>query len=329
MCPTCKRRLPEVPGIKFCPFCAYPLTEGAKKKMEGYLRKAARVLLKKLGCPDCGHLNPEGAHFCAQCGHAFVCTKCRTRLEPGAQFCHGCGEKIGSPATKEKPEAGPAEEEKSPQCRNCGEPVLPGQKRCGKCRAFTREFTRLCPYCRMPLADQLANSCQHCGREFPFTLHHIGKVTCQHGCKDQRTGKRWSEELDDHLVKSNIPFPFVTNEGGKRALFESEQAYRVFYKKVCGRELPAGPIDDQPRWPIQGKHFLSVLNLAGCPICGGKVKLDPTARVKDALSNVDWANLASQLGKRAAGAAKGTGTFFGKIQKSYRKAKGEGKKNKK
>ena len=48
-------------------------------------------------CPKCGHMNPVGAKFCANCGTSLTsssCPSCHKEVEPGAKFCPNCGAKL-------------------------------------------------------------------------------------------------------------------------------------------------------------------------------------------------------------------------------------------
>ena len=48
-------------------------------------------------CPKCGHMNPAGAKFCANCGTSLTssaCPSCHKEVEPGAKFCPNCGAKL-------------------------------------------------------------------------------------------------------------------------------------------------------------------------------------------------------------------------------------------
>lgn len=56
-------------------------------------------------CSRCGHENPEGSKFCAQCGNqlARVCPVCSTPARPDDKFCSNCGNKL-TQDTSEAPE---------------------------------------------------------------------------------------------------------------------------------------------------------------------------------------------------------------------------------
>lgn len=47
-------------------------------------------------CSRCGHENPDGSKFCAQCGNqlARVCPVCSTPARPDDKFCSNCGNKL-------------------------------------------------------------------------------------------------------------------------------------------------------------------------------------------------------------------------------------------
>jgi class 3 adenylate cyclase len=43
-------------------------------------------------CPSCGHVNPDDALFCSECGNRLsVCPVCNAPLPEGARFCPNCG----------------------------------------------------------------------------------------------------------------------------------------------------------------------------------------------------------------------------------------------
>jgi len=52
----------------------------------------------KVRCPNCGHLNPETAKFCAECGTNLAgtinCPECNAENPPSAKFCNSCGHKL-------------------------------------------------------------------------------------------------------------------------------------------------------------------------------------------------------------------------------------------
>jgi len=61
-------------------------------------------------CPSCGHGNPEGAKFCADCGGKLerACAECGTPALEGARFCIECGAPFSPeprPATPPTPDA--------------------------------------------------------------------------------------------------------------------------------------------------------------------------------------------------------------------------------
>ncbi|MCO6451741.1 MAG: AAA family ATPase [Caldilineales bacterium] len=51
-------------------------------------------------CPNCQHLNREGARFCDNCGHKLdvVCPNCGTPNHPDARFCNHCGYRLAEGA---------------------------------------------------------------------------------------------------------------------------------------------------------------------------------------------------------------------------------------
>ena len=52
-----------------------------------------------MNCPSCGHLNRDGARFCAECGTSLseplTCPRCGTRSPAAAKFCDACGQSLG------------------------------------------------------------------------------------------------------------------------------------------------------------------------------------------------------------------------------------------
>lgn len=51
-----------------------------------------------VNCQRCGHENPEGSKFCAQCGNqlARVCPVCSTPARPDDKFCSNCGTQLST-----------------------------------------------------------------------------------------------------------------------------------------------------------------------------------------------------------------------------------------
>jgi class 3 adenylate cyclase/tetratricopeptide (TPR) repeat protein len=51
-----------------------------------------------MDCPSCGHLNREGAHFCAECATPLVdtvtCPSCGTAHSPATKYCDSCGQAL-------------------------------------------------------------------------------------------------------------------------------------------------------------------------------------------------------------------------------------------
>jgi class 3 adenylate cyclase len=54
-----------------------------------------------MNCAGCGHINPDHARFCLECGDAMAlrCTGCRATLPPASKFCLECGMKVAAVAT--------------------------------------------------------------------------------------------------------------------------------------------------------------------------------------------------------------------------------------
>jgi class 3 adenylate cyclase/tetratricopeptide (TPR) repeat protein len=71
-------------------------------------------------CSNCGKDNPQGLHFCNQCGSALKprCAKCGFENEPGARFCGNCGISLNTAALAgaavEGPEAAGGTEARPP-----------------------------------------------------------------------------------------------------------------------------------------------------------------------------------------------------------------------
>jgi len=55
-----------------------------------------------MDCPSCGHLNREGARFCAECATALIeavtCPSCGTINPPATKYCDGCGQALADAA---------------------------------------------------------------------------------------------------------------------------------------------------------------------------------------------------------------------------------------
>ena len=51
-----------------------------------------------MNCPSCGHLNRDGARFCAECGTSLseplTCPRCGTESPAEAKFCDACGQPL-------------------------------------------------------------------------------------------------------------------------------------------------------------------------------------------------------------------------------------------
>src|SRR3954447_2000476 len=52
-------------------------------------------------CQACGHLNPEDARFCGECGQSLAelqtCSECGANAQSGQKFCNACGNALGPP----------------------------------------------------------------------------------------------------------------------------------------------------------------------------------------------------------------------------------------
>jgi class 3 adenylate cyclase/tetratricopeptide (TPR) repeat protein len=75
-----------------------------------------------MNCPNCQTANPDGAHFCFNCGAALslTCDNCGTQLQPGAKFCHNCGQPVS--ATKAAPTSAQANGSAASTDQNVGQP---------------------------------------------------------------------------------------------------------------------------------------------------------------------------------------------------------------
>ena len=55
-----------------------------------------------MDCPSCGHVNREGARFCAQCATSLIdsvtCPSCGTVQPPTARHCDSCGQALAAAA---------------------------------------------------------------------------------------------------------------------------------------------------------------------------------------------------------------------------------------
>lgn len=78
---------------------------------------------KKLICPACNAVNPEGTKFCGNCGKSLIkkitiCSNCGAEVAFGMKFCGQCGAPV-APVIK--------------HCPNCGIEVASSVKFCGNC----------------------------------------------------------------------------------------------------------------------------------------------------------------------------------------------------
>ena len=75
-----------------CPSCGHVNPQGAKFCLE-----CGQKLEQGVPCPSCGHINPQGAKFCLECGTKLgvpKCPNCSIELPEGTKFCPNCGTKI-------------------------------------------------------------------------------------------------------------------------------------------------------------------------------------------------------------------------------------------
>jgi predicted RNA-binding Zn-ribbon protein involved in translation (DUF1610 family) len=61
------------------------------------LPRQGRLLILGWACPECGHDNERGNHFCTQCGVALTktCPYCGASMRVEDQFCNRCGKSRG------------------------------------------------------------------------------------------------------------------------------------------------------------------------------------------------------------------------------------------
>jgi len=64
----------------------------------GGAQGGAATEVVKVRCPNCGHLNPETAKFCSECGAnltgVVTCPECGAENPAGAKFCNACGHEL-------------------------------------------------------------------------------------------------------------------------------------------------------------------------------------------------------------------------------------------
>ena len=100
-------------------------------------------------CGHCGAASPDGALFCAECGHALAarqCPHCGRALTPTADFCEGCGHSLLTRQCRFCYAAVPADAEFCPECGNPCAGIV-----CGSCGA--RNFFDFCTACSAPLTE--------------------------------------------------------------------------------------------------------------------------------------------------------------------------------
>lgn len=103
-------------------------------------------------CPGCGHVNPDGAAYCEECGApqgGTQCPHCGHTILPGGDMCEACGTWLhnGNCAFCSSPlENGAA------YCGECGNPT--GGIECHSCG--TVSFFDYCPKCHAQLTEQAA-----------------------------------------------------------------------------------------------------------------------------------------------------------------------------
>ena len=88
-----------------------------------------------IACTTCGHENPDGANFCANCGtpvrHERECAECGRDNPPDLRFCRGCGGGLDEEAAAATNGGGaPAHEHRAPtEANGEGAPVRMGDGR--------------------------------------------------------------------------------------------------------------------------------------------------------------------------------------------------------
>jgi membrane protease subunit (stomatin/prohibitin family) len=86
---------PATQRMVICPNCGHQNPEGNK-----FCAQCGSPLQPKgVKCPNCGADNPSTNKFCAQCGKPLAstpknCPKCGYSNQPGQAFCGNCGEKL-------------------------------------------------------------------------------------------------------------------------------------------------------------------------------------------------------------------------------------------
>ena len=95
-------------------------TVGAVSSAAGPAAQAGPAQASGAVCPSCGHVNPQGAKFCLECGTKLeqgkVCPSCGHVNPPEAKFCLECGTRLGTPV-----------------CPDCGAELPAGTKFCPNC----------------------------------------------------------------------------------------------------------------------------------------------------------------------------------------------------
>lgn len=76
-----------------------------------------------------------------------ICPNCNAVVPNGMKFCGNCGSKV---------------EIERPKCSECGAELIPGMKFCGNCGAPVSASKRMCPKCNVEVPDNMKFCC-NCG----------------------------------------------------------------------------------------------------------------------------------------------------------------------